>query len=72
MKLKLSPIFQDFKKDVEKNFKEIQDKISGIKKIDDKTVKTWFDIEFNQNHPCERVVCSAAISLSYWPVLKGH
>ena len=50
MKLKLSPIFQDFKKDVEKNFKEIQDKISGIKKIDDKTVKTWFDIEFNKKY----------------------
>lgn len=26
---------------------------------------------FNQNHPCERVVCSAAISLPYWPALKG-
>ncbi|MCD8926443.1 hypothetical protein, partial [Staphylococcus epidermidis] len=26
----------------------------------------------NQNHPYERVVCSTAISLSYWPALKGH
>ncbi len=26
----------------------------------------------NQNHPCERVVCSTAISLPYWPALKGH
>ena len=29
---------------------------------------TWH----NQNHPYERVVCSTAISLSYWPALKGH
>ena len=30
------------------------------------------DNKHNQNHPCERVVCSAAISLPYWPALKGH
>jgi len=29
---------------------------------------TWH----NQNHPFIRVVCSTAISLSYWPALKGH
>lgn len=26
---------------------------------------------YNQNHPCERVVCSAARSLYYWPTPKG-
>ncbi|SAZ06514.1 Uncharacterised protein [Staphylococcus aureus] len=54
--------------------------------VPNELINTWLDkdiitpfsirndeINFkNQNHPCERVVCSAAISLPYWPALKGH